>query len=66
MSHVLNWYPQKVPCALEHRPPSSVDLQLVAPLGEVAGEGVGEGSDVGEGDEVVPEAMPARNKRSEM
>ena len=56
---VWNCYPQKVPCALEHRSPGSIDLHLVSPLGEVAGEGVGEGADVGEGDEIVPEAVPA-------
>ena len=43
---------------MEHCSPSSIDLKLVTPLGEVAGEGVGEGPDVGEGDKIVPKAVP--------
>ena len=49
---------------MKHCSPSSIDLKLVTPLGEVAGEGVGEGPDVGEGDKIVPKAVPARIKET--
>ena len=57
-------HPKKVFCVLKHGSPSAVYLELVAPLGEVAGERVRERSDVRERHKVVPQTVPVVNDKS--
>ena len=59
-------HPKKVFCVLKHCSPSAVYLELVAPLGEVAGERVRERSDVRERHEVVPQTVPVVNDKSSL
>ena len=57
-------HPKKVFCVLKHGSPSAINLELVTPLGEVAGERVRERSDVRERHKVVPQTVPVVHDKS--